>query len=70
MENLLPILLIGLFVYLIFFRRGGMGMGCCGGHGEHHPENRKEGPEREGGSTKSGTVDLSKDEFSVSKKSS
>jgi hypothetical protein len=70
MENLLPILLIGLFVYLIFFRRGGMGMGCCGGHGGHHSDHRKQDPAGEEGSTKSGTVDLSKDEFSVSKKSS
>jgi hypothetical protein len=39
MQNLIPLILIGFFIYLIFFRKGGMGgmggMGCCGGHGGH-----------------------------------
>lgn len=39
MQNLFPLILIGLFIYLIFGRKGGMGgmggMGCCGGHGGH-----------------------------------
>ena len=33
MENLIPLLIIGLFMYLIFFRRGGMS--CCGSHDAH-----------------------------------
>lgn len=36
MHNLIPLILIAVFVYLIFFRRGGMG--CCGGHGAHESE--------------------------------
>ena len=36
MQNLIPLLLIGFLVYLIFSRKGGMsGMGCCGGHSAH-----------------------------------
>lgn len=37
MENLFPLLILGVFMYLIFFRRGGgmSGMGCCGSHGAH-----------------------------------
>ncbi len=34
MQNLIPLVFIGFFIYLIFSRKGGMGgMGCCGGHG-------------------------------------
>jgi hypothetical protein len=33
MENLIPLLILGVFMYLIFFRRGGMS--CCGSHGTH-----------------------------------
>jgi hypothetical protein len=36
MDNLFVFIIMGFFLYLIFFRRGGMGgMGCCGGHGGH-----------------------------------
>ena len=36
MQNLIPLIFIGFFIYLIFSRKGGMGgMGCCGGHGGH-----------------------------------
>ena len=36
MQNLIPLLLIGFFIYLIFSRKGGMGgMGCCGRNGAH-----------------------------------
>jgi len=33
MYFLIPLILIGFFIYLIFSRKGGMG--CCGGHGGH-----------------------------------
>ena len=36
MQDLFPLLLAAFFVYLLFFRKGGMGMGCCGGHGGHN----------------------------------
>lgn len=37
MQGIIPLIIAGLFVYLMFFRRGrgGMGMGCCGGHFGH-----------------------------------
>jgi hypothetical protein len=31
--QIIPLIIVGLFVYLMFFRRGGMG--CCGGHIGH-----------------------------------
>lgn len=36
MQNIMSLIFVGLFVYLMFFRKGGMG--CCGGHGGHKPE--------------------------------
>jgi len=35
MQNIIPLILGALVVYLLFFRKGGMGMGCCGSHGDH-----------------------------------
>ena len=35
MQDVFPLLLAAFFVYLLFFRKGGMGMGCCGGHGSY-----------------------------------
>ena len=36
MQNLISLIIIGFFIYLIFSRKGGMGgMGCCGGQGGH-----------------------------------
>jgi hypothetical protein len=54
MENLFPLLLASLFVYLLFFRKGGMGMGCCGGHGGHSIH---------GGQSSQGSHDGHKHEF-------
>ncbi len=31
--QIIPLIIVGLFVYLMFFRKGGMG--CCGGHIGH-----------------------------------
>ena len=35
MQDLILLILGALFVYLLFSRKGGMGMGCCGGHGSY-----------------------------------
>ena len=35
MQNLILLILGAIFVYLLFSRKGGMGMGCCGGHGSY-----------------------------------
>ena len=50
MQNLIPLLLIGFFIYLIFSRKGGMGgMGCCGSHGAHgdHSSGKENKPNSE-----------------------
>lgn len=33
MQSIFPLILAVLIVYLLFFRKGGMG--CCGSHGSH-----------------------------------
>ena len=33
MQTIIPLIIAGLFVYLMFSRKGGMG--CCGGHSGH-----------------------------------
>ena len=35
MQDFILLILGALFVYLLFSRKGGMGMGCCGGHGSY-----------------------------------
>jgi len=50
MQNLIPLIFIGFFIYLIFSRKGGMGgMGCCGGHGGHgdHGEHGEHSADKE-----------------------
>ena len=39
MQNLILLILGAIFVYLLFSRKGGMGMGCCGGHGSYSDQN-------------------------------
>lgn len=36
MQNVISLIFVALIVYLMFSRKGGMG--CCGGHGGHKPE--------------------------------
>ena len=46
MQNIIS-LTVGAFVaYFAFFRKGGMGMGCCGSHGSH---GRQSSHDRHGG---------------------
>jgi hypothetical protein len=72
MDNLFVFMIMGLFLYLIFFRKGGMGgMGCCGGHSDH--SNHGEGHTKsDGPSGKSPTqapqeevIDLRKDQYAI-----
>ena len=35
MQNIISLILGAFVVYFLFFRKGGMGMGCCGSHGSH-----------------------------------
>ena len=64
MQNVISIIIAGLFVYLMFFRKGGMG--CCGGHGGHEPEqdqkiNMGKSSDGDGGDV----IDLRKDEYTI-----
>ncbi len=65
MQNLLPLILIGFFIYRIFSRKGGMG--CCGGHGAHEPKRHQDGrsddlnPENR----TEQVIDLRRDEYTV-----
>ena len=42
MQNIIPLILGAFVVYLLFFRKGGMGMGCCGSHSAHGGEPDKD----------------------------
>lgn len=46
MQNIIPLILGAFVVYFLFFRKGGMGMGCCGSHGSH---GRQSSHDRHGG---------------------
>ncbi len=64
MQNIISLIFVGLFVYLMFFRKGGMG--CCGGHGGHKAEqdqkvNMGKSSYGDGGDV----VDLRKDEYTI-----
>jgi hypothetical protein len=64
MQNLIPIILVVFFAYLIFARKGGMG--CCGGHGAHDSKRIKN--EQSGKSPNSrmeDVIDLHKDDYTV-----
>ena len=66
MQNLIPLIVIALFLYLMFFRRGG-GMGCCGGHGSHDSERSQKGNSaRSSNDHLDNVVDLSEDDYAVS----
>ncbi len=64
MQNLIPLIFIAAFVYLIFSRKGGMG--CCGGHGSHEHQRHQNG---HSGKSSDGrlenVIDLRKDEYTI-----
>jgi len=67
MQNLLPLILIGFFVYLIFFRKGG-GMGCCGRHSSHKPKRHQDGHSHSGDLPQDRmekVIDIRKDEYTI-----
>jgi len=67
MQNLIPIFFIALFVYLMFFKKGG-GMGCCGGHVEPEPtrhDNVNRNLEKSIHNSHEHVIDLQEDEYSV-----
>jgi hypothetical protein len=71
MDSLIPLLIVGVFMYLIFFRRGGAGggMGCCGSHGTHDSGRHHEpNPKEESSHIHQGqenVIDLRQDEYTI-----
>jgi hypothetical protein len=64
MQNLIPLILVGLFGYLIFSRKGGMG--CCGSHGGHKQnQNQKENMDRSSHEDIGDVIDLHKDDYTI-----
>jgi hypothetical protein len=64
MQNLISLILVGLFVYLIFSRKGSMG--CCSSHGSHKSEqNQKVNMERSSHGDVGDVIDLHKDEYKI-----
>ena len=64
MPSLIPLILIALFVYLIFFRKGGAG--CCGGHGVHESERfRDVHSGRSSHDRFENVIDLREDEYTI-----
>ena len=66
MRSLIPFFFIALFVYLIFFRKGGMG--CCGGHMEPEPrrnDNVNRNLEKSIHNSHEHVIDLREDEYTV-----
>ena len=64
MQNLLPLIVIPVFVYLIFFRKGGIG--CCGSHGGHEserPQDKHSG--RSSHEHMDNVIDLREDEYTI-----
>jgi len=66
MQNLLPLILIGFFVYRIFSRKGGMG--CCGSHSSHELKRHQDGHSHLGDLPQDRmekVIDLRKDEYTI-----
>lgn len=67
MERIIPLVIIGLFFYLLLFRRGGVGgMGCCGSPDSHDSDPHHDAP---GGSPpqigQHDVIDLQEGEYTV-----
>jgi hypothetical protein len=61
MDNLFVFIIMGVFLYLIFFRKGGSGMGCCGGHTRGDGPSGKspsQAPQKE-------VIELRKDQYAI-----
>ena len=63
MQNVISLIFIGLVVYLMFSRKGGMG--CCGGHeNRQSAQNQKKMDKPFHGDTRE-VIDLQEDEYSI-----
>lgn len=66
MQTIIPLIIAGLFVYLMFFRKGSGGMGCCGGHLGHdsgEPQNKENG--HTPGEPLVSVIDLKEEDYTV-----
>ncbi len=64
MQNVISLIFVGLVVYLMFSRKGGMG--CCGGHGGHQSDqNQKEKMDIPSHGDAGEVIDLQEDEYSI-----
>lgn len=64
MQTIIPLILVGLFVYLMFSRKGGMG--CCGGHAGHDSESPQDKPKGNHSNEPFGSViDLKEEDYTV-----
>jgi hypothetical protein len=72
MQNVIILILAVFFVYLLFFRRGGMGsgmgMGCCGGHASHGDHSSHVRDDCHGGHGAESDKDWHPDEISADRK--
>jgi hypothetical protein len=67
MERIIPLVIIGVFFYLLLFRRGGMGgMGCCGSHGSHDSHPNHDAPsDNPSLNRKDDVIDLQEGDYTV-----
>ncbi len=64
MQNVISLIFVGLVVYLMFSRKGGMG--CCGGHGDRQSDqNQKEKMDMPSHGDVGDIIDLNKDEYTI-----
>lgn len=64
MQNLISFIFVGLVVYLLFSRKGGIG--CCSGHGDRQSDqNQKEKMDIPSHGDAGEVIDLRKDEYSI-----
>ena len=64
MQSLIPLFFIAFPVYLIFFRKGGMG--CCAGHANHKGDRQQKiDSESPSYKTEANVIDLEKDEYKI-----
>ncbi len=64
MQTIIPLIVVGLFVYLMFSRKGGMG--CCGGHSGH--DSKKPQDEHTGnhpGEPLGSVIDLREEDYTL-----
>ena len=64
MQNVISLISVGLLVYLMFSRKGGMA--CCGSHEEHKPaQDQKVNIGKSSHGDGGDVIDLRKDEYTI-----